>query len=275
MHMIAATFGLAAATFLASAVEFVEAFTIVLAMGLSRSWRAALTGTVAAVLALTAVTAVAGVALIQWVSESVLQLVIGTLLLLFGLQWLRTAIMRAGGLATLRDEQAAFRAEQEAGRLAGHQVRLGLDWMAFVVSFKGVFLEGLEVVFIVITFGLSATRYNPHGLLVASGSAVLAGLLVAVVGVIARRPLSAVPENTMKYVVGLLLTSFGTFWAVEGLGYFGNGESLPWPGQDWAILGLVVGGLGLSRLAVAGLRRTIKTPANLGDVESCASSSCS
>ena len=132
----------------------------------------------------------------------------------------------------------------------------GLDWMAFVVSFKGVFLEGLEVVFIVITFGLSATRYNPHGLLVASGSAVLAGLLVVVVGVIARRPLSAVPENTMKYAVGLLLTSFGTFWAVEGLGYFGSGESLTWPGEDWAILGLVVWGLGLSRLGIAGLRRT-------------------
>ncbi len=275
MHMTAATLGLAAATFLASAVEFVEAFTIVLAMGLSRSWRAALAGTAAAVLALSALTAVAGVALIQWVSESVLQLVIGTLLLLFGLQWLRTAILRAGGLAALRDERGVYRTEQEAARLAGHQVRLGLDWVAFVVSFKGVFLEGLEVVFIVITFGLSATRYNPHGLLVASGSAVLAGLLVVVVGVIARRPLSAVPENTMKYAVGLLLTSFGTFWAVEGLGYFGSGGSLPWPGQDWAIMGLVVGGLGLSRLAVAGLRRTFKAPrtaANLGADESCASS---
>ena len=264
MHMTAATLGLAAATFLASAVEFVEAFTIVLAMGLSRSWRAALTGTAAAVLALTTVTAVAGVALIQWVSESVLQLAIGSLLLLFGLQWLRTAILRASGLATLHDERAAFRAEQESARLARHEVRLGLDWIAFLVSFKGVFLEGLEVVFIVITFGLSATRYNPHGLLVASASAALAGLLVVVVGVIVRRPLSAVPGNTMKYAVGLLLTSFGTFWAVEGLGYFGSGESLTWPGQDWAILGLVVGGLGLSRLAVAGLRHTSKTPRTAG-----------
>ena len=84
-------------------------------------------------------------------------------------------------------------------------------------------------------------------------------IVILVVGVIARRPLSAVPENTMKYAVGLLLTSFGTFWAVEGLGYFGSGESLTWPGQDWAILGLVVGGLGLSRLAIAGLRRTSET----------------
>src|ERR1700704_2123682 len=193
MHMTAATLGLAAATFRASAVEFVEAFTIVLAMGLSRSWRAALTGTVVAVLALTAVTAVAGMALIQWVSESVLQLVIGTLLLLFGLQWLRTAILRAAGLALLHDERAAFRTEQEAARLAGHQVRLGLDWVAFVVSFKGVFLEGLEVVFIVITFGLSATRSNPHGLLVASGSAVLAGPFVGGGGGIRRRAASPRP----------------------------------------------------------------------------------
>ena len=217
MHMTAAIWGLAAATFLASAVEFVEAFTIVLAMGLSRSWRAALTGTAAALLALTVVTAVAGVALIHWVSESVLQLVIGTLLLLFGLQWLRKAILRASGLASLHDEEAAFRAGQETARQAGHGKRLGLDWFAFTISFKGVFLEGLEVVFIVITFGLSATRYDSHGLLVVSASAALAGLLVVVAGVIARRPLSAVPENTMKYAVGLLLTSFGTFWAVEGL----------------------------------------------------------
>src|SRR2546428_3267441 len=142
-----------------------------------------------------------------------------------------------------------------------------MDWTAFVISFRVVFLEGLEVAFIVIAFGLSATRYNPHGLLVASGSAVLAGLLVAVVGVIARRPLSAVPENTMKYAVGLLLTSFGTFWAVEGLGYFGSGESLPWPGQDWAIIGLVIGGLGLSRLAVAGPRRALETPRAVGPSE--------
>jgi len=204
------------------------------------------------------------VALIHWVSESVLQLVIGTLLLLFGLQWLRKAILRSGGLAILHDEQAAFRAEQEMARQAGHRKRLGLDWIAFTISFKGVFLEGLEVVFIVITFGLSASRHDSHGLLVASGSAALAGLLVVVAGVIARRPLSAVPENTMKYAVGLLLTSFGTFWAVEGLGYFGSGESLTWPGEDWAILGLVVVGLGLSRLAVAGLRRTSYTPRTAG-----------
>src|SRR2546428_10759277 len=108
-----------------------------------------------------------------------------------------------------------------------------MDWTAFVISFKGVFLEGLEVAFIVITFGLSATRYNPHGLLVASASAALAGLLVVGVGVIARRPLSAVPENTMKYAVGLLLTSLRTLWAVEGLGDFASGESPAWAREGW------------------------------------------
>jgi uncharacterized membrane protein len=252
--MSAATLGLATATFLASGVEFVEAFTIVLAMGLTRSWRAALTGTAVALLALTAVTAVAGVALVHWVSQALLQLVIGTLLLIFGLQWLRKAILRAGGLTALHDENAAFRVGREAARLAGHEVHLGLDWFAFVVSFKGVFLEGVEVVFIVITFGLPATRHDPHSLLVASVSAALAGLLVVIAGVIVRRPLAGIPENTMKYAVGLLLSSFGTFWAAEGLGYFASGESLTWPGGDWAILGILIIGFGLSRLVVVGLR---------------------
>src|SRR5581483_7286856 len=161
MQVSPGTIGLVSAAFLASAVEFVEAFTIVLAMGLTRSWRAALTGTALAVVVLAAVTVVAGVALISWVSEALLQLVIGTLLLVFGLQWLRKATLRSSGLKALHDEEAAFREEQAAARRAGHEVRLGLDWFAFVVSFKGVFLEGLEVVFIVMTFGLAAAKENP------------------------------------------------------------------------------------------------------------------
>src|SRR5919199_3242052 len=255
--MSAGTLGLFTATFLAAAVEFVEAFTIVLAMGLTRSWRAALTGVALAVVALAAVTAVAGVALINWVSESFLQLLIGTLLLIFGLQWLRKAILRYSGLKALHDEEETFREEQEAARRAGREVRMGLDWFAFVVSFKGVFLEGLEVVFIVITFGLSATRDHPetNGLAVASAGAALALLLVLVAGALVHRPLSAVPENTMKYCVGLLLSTFGTFWAVEGLGVFAGGESLEWPGQDWAILGILAAWLVLSQLAIAGLRQ--------------------
>ena len=255
MGLSAGTLGLATATFLASGVEFVEAFTIVLAMGLTRSWRAALVGTAVALVALTAVTAVAGVALINWVSESLLQLIIGALLLIFGLQWLRKAILRSSGLKALHDEEETFREEQEAARRAGTQTRMGLDWFAFVVSFKGVFLEGLEVVFIVITFGLAATKDNPNGMMVATTGAVLAGVLVLVAGVIAHRPLSAVPENTMKFCVGLLLSTFGLFWSVEGLGLFAGGESLEWPGGDWALLGVLLSWIVLSRLAVMGLRQ--------------------
>ncbi len=250
MAIPAATLGLATGTFLASAVEFVEAFTIVLAMGLTRSWRAAVLGTAAALAALIVVTAFAGFALINWVSQALLQLAIGTLLLIFGLQWLRKAILRAAHLQALHNEEEIFSQEQEAARLAGHEVRLGLDWFAFVVSFKGVFLEGLEVVFIVITFGLAASRRDPNGMLVACASAALAGVLVLIAGVIAHRPLSSVPENTMKYAVGLLLSTFGTFWAVEGLGYFATGASLEWPGGDWAVLGLLSAWFILSQLAV-------------------------
>lgn len=256
MEIGAGTVGLATATFLASAVEFVEAFTIVLAMGLTRSWRAALTGTLLALVALALVTAVAGVALISWVSESLLQLMIGTLLLIFGLQWLRKAILRSSGLKALHDEDAIFREEQDAARRAGKEVRLGLDWFAFVVSFKGVFLEGLEVVFIVITFGLAATKDNPNGMMIATLGAAAAGVLVLIAGTLAHRPLSSVPENTLKFAVGLLLSTFGLFWAVEGLGLFtATKESLEWPGADWAILGILITWSVLSRLAVAGLRQ--------------------
>ena len=148
--------GVVAATTLASAVEFVEALTIVLAMGTTRGWRSTWAGVGAALAALAVITALAGYALQSWLPEALLQLVVGTLLLIFGLQWLRKAILRAAGLKALHDEEDAFRSEVEAARAAGDERRLGLDWFAFVVSFKGVFLEGLEIVFIVITFGLNA-----------------------------------------------------------------------------------------------------------------------
>jgi Ca2+/H+ antiporter, TMEM165/GDT1 family len=213
MAIPATTIGAATGTFLAAAVEFVEAFTIVLAMGVSRSWRAAILGTMAALLALAALTALAGVALINWLSESLLQLVIGTLLLIFGLQWLRKAVLRSAGVLQPHDEEEVLSRQQEAARNAGLDVRMGLDWFAFVVAFKGVFLEGLEVVFIVVTFGLAAARSDPNGMLVAATGAVAAGVLVLVAAVLVRRPLSSVPENSLKYVVGLLLSTFGTFWA--------------------------------------------------------------
>lgn len=241
-----ATWGLLTATFLASFVEFVEALTIVLAMGMTRSWRSALAGTAVAIAGLVVFTAAAGYALVNWLPESALQLAIGSLLLIFGLQWLRKAILRSSGLKALHDEEEEFRAQAEAARLAGGKTRFGLDWFSFVVSFKGVFLEGVEVVFIVITFGLSADNVG-----LAAGGAAAAGVIVLIVGAIAHKPLAAVPENTVKYGVGLLLATFGTFWAVEGLGVFQpGGESMEWPGSDWALLPLLAGWLILSRVLV-------------------------
>jgi uncharacterized membrane protein len=227
--------GLILATLLASGVEFVEALTIVLAMGTTRGWRSTWAGVAAAVVALAVVTAVAGYALQQWLPEALVALVVGTLLLVFGLQWLRKAILRAAGLKALHDEDATYRAEVDAAAKAGDERRLGLDWFAFVVSFKGVFLEGLEIVFIVITFGL-----NAGSIPLAVVGAALGGAIVLAAGFALHRPLARVPENTIKFAVGLLLTTFGTFWAVEGLGWFSAGEErLRWPGGDLALLVLL------------------------------------
>jgi Ca2+/H+ antiporter, TMEM165/GDT1 family len=223
--------GVVAATLLASGVEFVEALTIVLAMGTTRGWRSAWAGVGAAIAALAVVTAVAGYALQSWLPEALLQLVVGTLLLIFGLQWLRKAILRSAGLKALHDEDDAFREEVEASRAAGDERRLGLDWFAFVVSFKGVFLEGLEIVFIVLTFGL-----NGDSIPLAVLGAALGGTIVLAAGFALHRPLARVPENTIKFAVGLMLSTFGTFWSVEGLGWFAPGEaSLDWPGGDGAL----------------------------------------
>jgi len=242
--------GLVVTTLLASAVEFVEAFTIVLAMGITRGWRSALAGTALALVSLAAITLVAGYALIEWFPETLLQLVVGTLLLIFGLQWLRKAILRSAGLKELHDEEQAFRAETEAARSAGDRRRLGLDWFGFVVSFKGVFLEGLEIVFIVVTFGLNA---DSMGLAVLG--AVIGGVIVVVAGVLAHRPLARVPENTIKFAVGLLLSTFGTFWAVEGLGVFaGRQASIEWPGEDLALPAILAVWCAMSWLTVTLLR---------------------
>jgi uncharacterized membrane protein len=223
--------GVVAATTLASGVEFVEALTIVLAMGTTRGWRSTWAGVGAALVALAVITALAGYALQSWLPEALLQLVVGTLLLIFGLQWLRKAILRSAGLKALHDEDDAYRAEVAAARAAGDERRLGLDWFAFVVSFKGVFLEGLEIVFIVITFGL-----NADSIALASLGAAIGGAIVLAAGVALHRPLARVPENTIKFAVGLMLSTFGTFWSVEGLGWFSPSDvSLHWPGGDAAL----------------------------------------
>jgi uncharacterized membrane protein len=242
--------GVVAATLLASAVEFVEALTIVLAMGTTRGWRSTLFGVGAALLALTVLTALAGYALEAWLPEALLQLIVGTLLLIFGLQWLRKAILRATGLKALHDEDETYREEVEAARAAGDERRLGLDWFAFVVSFKGVFLEGLEIVFIVITFGL-----NGNSIPLAVTGAVIGGVIVLGAGLALHKPLSRVPENTIKFAVGLLLSTFGTFWAIEGLGLFTvDDASLEWPGGDAALPVLLLLWCGLAWGTVRALR---------------------
>jgi Ca2+/H+ antiporter, TMEM165/GDT1 family len=227
--------GLVLATLLASAVEFVEALTIVLAMGTTREWRSTWFGVGAALALLTVITAIAGYALLTWMPETLLQLIVGTLLLIFGLQWLRKAILRSSGLKALHDEEETFRQEREAARAAGGERRLGLDWFAFVVSFKGVFLEGLEIVFIVITFGSNADSIG-----LAAVGAAAGGVLVLGAGLVLHRPLSRVPENTIKFAVGLLLSTFGLFWSIEGLGVFTpSRDALEWPGGDAALLALL------------------------------------
>jgi uncharacterized membrane protein len=212
------------AVFFACVVEAVEAATIVLAAGTARDWRSALTGVVSGILLLGLLVVALGPALsavpLDW-----LRVVVGGLLLVFGLQWLRKAILRASGHKGLHDEDAVFAKELAAARVAvgGTRGVIG-DWYAFTLSFKGVVLEGLEVVFIVVTFGANQKDIPLAGL--AAGCAVVVVLAVAVV---VRAPLARVPENTLKFAVGVMLTSFGVFWGAEGAG-------ARWPGADTALL---------------------------------------
>jgi Ca2+/H+ antiporter, TMEM165/GDT1 family len=250
--MSSAEWALALTVFIAAVVELVEALTIVLAIGMTRGWRSTLAGVVSALLALAVFTAVAGYSLATWLPEAALQLIVGALMLVFGLQWLRKAVLRSSGHKALHDEEEEFRATTDAARAAGTDARLGLDWFGFVVAFKGVFLEGVEVVFIVITFGLSAGNMP-----VAVTAASAAALVVLITGAAIHKPLTTVPENTLKYVVGLLLATFGTYWSMEGLGIFSaSNEPLEWYGDDVALVGLLVAWWVLSRLLVARFARS-------------------
>ena len=253
----AAVWGLIVAVFVACFVEMVEATTIVMAMGFTRSWRSAIIGTVAALAVLAVFTVAAGFALATWLEPATLKLVIGTLLLIFGLQWLRKAIYRYSGRKAVHDEDQIYRDEVEAAQAAG-ETKSGLDMFAFLVSFKGVVLEGLEVVFIVLTFGLSARATSTGGidpLWWATLGAFAAVIIVLGIAVAARKPLSMIPENTLKYCVGLLLVSFGTYWSVGGLGaFFGEPDGVVWPGTDLALLVILVAVFFLSRVLIAVLR---------------------
>jgi uncharacterized membrane protein len=228
-------------TFFASAVEAVEALTIVLAVGVVRGWRSTLRGVGAAAIVLAAIVAALGPAL-RHIPIGTLRFVVGALLLAFGIQWLRKAILRASGYKPLHDEGAAFKREREQAGAAAPAGSSGMDWYSFTVAFKGVLLEGLEVTFIVVTFGSTQGRVG-----LAAVAAAAAVVLVVAVGLVVRAPLERVPENALKFVVGVLLASFGIFWGGEGAG-------VEWPGADLAILG-IVGYLGLVALILTRLLR--------------------
>jgi uncharacterized membrane protein len=230
-----------ASSFLACTVEMVEALTIVLAVGVTRGWRSAAFGVAAALGALAVIIVALGPAL-SYIPIDSLRLIVGTLLLIFGLQWLRKAILRASGLKALHDEDAIFDAEVAQLRASGQ--RPAHDWYAFTVAFKGVFLEGLEVAFIVITLGGSQ-----HNVALAAVGAVAALVVVVIAGAIVHAPLSRVPENTLKFGVGVMLTSFGIFWGSEGAG-------VDWPGADAALLVVIAFVVVVSFGLVAMVRRT-------------------
>jgi uncharacterized membrane protein len=231
------------AAFAASAVEMVEALTIVMAAGITRGWRSTLLGSVAALAALSVVIVTLGTALTS-VPIGALRLVVGSLLLVFGLQWLRKAIMRAGGIMAAREESAVF--DTEVAHLTQQSDTGGssVDWYAFTISFKGVFLEGLEVAFIVVSFGGTQRKLG-----LAALAAAAAFVVVSAIGIAVRGPLTRVPENALKFGVAVMLTAFGMFWATEGAG-------ASWPGNDSALPVLVAYVLLLALAGVALLRST-------------------
>lgn len=216
------------AAFLASAVEFVEAFTIVLVVGVTINWRSALAGAFAAAVTLALIVATLGVALVRYVPIDTLRLVVGIILILFGLKWLKKAILRYSGLKAIHDEEAIFEETRAELRARGENIAPRFEPFAIALSYKSVLLEGLEVAFIVITFGSSATSNvcnNTCGIGSAAIGAAIAGVLVILSGAIIQAPLTKVPENTLKFIVGIMLTSFGTFWGGEGFG-------INWPFSD-------------------------------------------
>ncbi|HEX9036747.1 MAG TPA: hypothetical protein VF808_07120 [Ktedonobacterales bacterium] len=237
------------AAFLASTVEFVEAFTIVLVVGVTVNWKSSLAGAAAATVALAALVGVFGTALVVFVPVNVLKVVVGLLLVLFGLKWMKKAILRYAGIKAMHDEEAIYEEEMAAMRARGEAHSDRLDPFGVLTSFKSVLLEGLEVAFIVITFGSAANHVSSRsiGIIWASVGAGAAFLLVLALGAVIRAPLQRVPENMLKFTVGVMLTSFGVFWGGEGLG-------VDWPGQDLFLIALIIFFLALALGLVTYLR---------------------
>ncbi|MCL2461870.1 MAG: hypothetical protein FWF44_04330 [Defluviitaleaceae bacterium] len=216
--------------FFASVVEFVEALTIVLAVGVTINWKSSLTGAAVASVVLAVLVAVFGTALVKYIPLEILRLVIGTILILFGLQWLRKSVLRYGGLKSLHDEEAIYQREVAALKERGEaNADTRFNKFGFLTAFKSVLLEGMEVIFIVITFGSTAADDKMSGFLSAAFGALCAFVLVAGVGAAIHKPLARIPENTLKFFVGIMLAAFGTFWAGEGFG-------VNWPLSDVFII---------------------------------------
>src|SRR5579883_2730418 len=256
--MTSAQIAVLVAAFLASAVEFVEAFTIVLVVGVTVNWRSAFIGAALAAGALAVLVGIFGTALVLFIPINALRLVVGVLLILFGLKWLKKAIMRYAGLKAFHDEEAIYEEQMADMRARGEAIPTKIDTFGVVTSFKSVLLEGLEVAFIVITFGLAgngplaktshaAQVAQANSLISAVIGAVLAGALVISAGALVRAPLARVPENTLKFIVGIMLTSFGTFWGGEGLG-------INWPLSDLILLPIIAVYLVTSFVTVQMLR---------------------
>ena len=247
------SFALFFSVFFASAVEAVEAVTVVLAAGTARDWKSAWRGVVAGLLTLALIIAAFGPA-ISHLPISFLRIVVGGLLLVFGLTWLRKAILRSSGFKALHDEEKIFQEEIAAARIAAKETRHGVaDWYAFTLSYKGVLLEGLEVAFIVLTFGTIAHKVN-----LAAIAAIAAVAVVTIAGFALRAPLAKVPENTMKFSVGIMLTSFGIFWGAEG----SAGATKKWPGDNWALPALILG-VALFSVALVGVLKVERTKPKL------------
>jgi Ca2+/H+ antiporter, TMEM165/GDT1 family len=231
--------------FIASLVEFVEAYTIVLAIGVTRGWRAPLYGAAAALVTLAGLVLAFGVTLATVIDEHAFELVVGSLLLLFGLKWIRKAILRYARIVPLHDEELIYQRQVAELRAKG-QSPDRFDWIGFIASYKAMLLEGLEVAFIVIALGAAGTE----ALIASSLGAVVAFILVSLVGAFVRVPLSRVPENTLKYTVGAMLCTFGVYWAAGGMG-------VEWPGDALALPVIFVAFVVVSWLAVRMLKSMV------------------
>lgn len=235
----------ALASFLGTGVEFVEALTIILAVGVIRGWRSAVSGAIAAIVVLGALVAIIGTPLVRIIQTPLVALIVGLFMLLFGIRWLRKSILRYSGLKSLHNEAESYQDELERQKKAGEPAS-GIDRFAFVTTFSATFLEGMEAIFIVITIGLSTSNmtYSIIGAMVAT-------VVLLFVGILLRTPLTKVPENTMKFVVGIMLTSFGAFWVGEGL-------RVHWAQQDASILYIALSLLILSWILVRRIRSKLQ-----------------